>query len=83
MTKPARLGEILLRKGLIRHDQLDFLLAIQKSYEQSGRPVLLGELLVAHRALTTLQVTEALFFQEESSPESIHDFISAIRLSPS
>ena len=83
MTKRARLGEILLRKGWVRHDQIHFLLEIQKTYAAVGRSIPIGDLLITHRILSNLQVTEALFIQEENAPESLQDFISAIRFLPS
>ncbi len=78
----AKIGEILIRKGYARHDQIDILLALQRQYTAAGRSIALGDLCISHRVLSSLEVTEALFIQEEGSPESVEGFISAIRFVP-
>src|SRR5256885_11149975 len=54
---PKPLGQLLLRRGLVRTEQLDRALAEQK---KSNHQKLLGEVLVELKICTEDQVTEAL-----------------------
>ena len=72
-----RIGEMLIYRGQVKKVQLEFLLELQRSCRASNRECLLGDLLVSHRVVTPLELTEALAYQEES--ESLTLIMDAIR----
>jgi len=57
MTKPKRVGDVLLERGLITQEQLGQVLAAQK---QTGNRKLLGEMIVELGLCSEAQVVEAL-----------------------
>lgn len=65
------LGEILIRRGQLRKYQLEFILKLQEMHKRIFKPAALGELLIKHRAVTALALTEALAVQEEMPRESV------------
>ena len=76
------IGEILMRQGKVRHDQIEFLAQLQRAYEAAGKKHMLGDLLVRHRALSLLEVTEALVYQESVPNDPITKIVSAIKQFP-
>lgn len=79
--KKLPIGEILLRRGQIRRYQLEFLLNLQSSYRRlSKKNILIGELLVKHRALVPRSLTDALSLQTELPHESVTQIISQMDL---
>lgn len=77
------IGEILLRRGQIRKYQLDFLLKLQTSMKHLMRPISIGELLIKHRAVTPLALTEALAVQESMPTESVTQISNKLEGLPS
>jgi len=57
-TEPSRLGDLLLQRNLISHEQLDSAIAEQR---QSHQP--LGEILVEHKLITRRQMHRSLKWQ--------------------
>ncbi len=72
MTETKRsLGDVLLHKGQIRKYQLEFCLSLQVAYQQGGRPLKLGEILVHHRVIDVSTLESALHVQATLPMESI------------
>lgn len=78
----ARLGEILMRQGQMREDQIAFLASLQKAYEKVGKFHKIGDLIIAHRAASAIAVTEALVYQESAPTESITRVLDALKHFP-
>ncbi|MBN8555906.1 MAG: hypothetical protein J0L93_10715 [Deltaproteobacteria bacterium] len=78
LVEPTPIGEILMRRGQLRKFQLDFLLQLQKAYKKIAKNFKIGELLIKHRALTPLALTEALAVQEEMPRESITQILKLL-----
>jgi hypothetical protein len=78
LIETTPIGEILIRRGQVRKFQLDFLLQLQKAYKKISKNWKIGELLIKHRALTPLALTEALAVQEEMPKESITDILALL-----
>ena len=57
-TEPSRLGDLLLQRNLINHEQLDNAIAEQR---ESHQP--LGEILVEHKIITRRQMQRSLKWQ--------------------
>lgn len=77
------LGEILLRRGQVRKYQLDFLLKLQTTLRNVLKPISIGELLIKHRAITTLALMEALAVQEAIPTESVTQIVKGLENQPS
>jgi len=58
------LGDLLVRRGKIRSYQLRFILRLQQAYKTISRPIRLGELLLAHRAIPQQCLQDALALQQ-------------------
>jgi hypothetical protein len=59
-TKAIRLGELLIRSGVISASQLASALNLQMQRRQAGEQVLLGQILIAQGALTPESLATAL-----------------------
>lgn len=77
------LGEILGRRGLVKHFTLNFILNLQRAYAQARHPRRLGELLVLHRVIDEAGLNEALELQRALPNESVTDICEDLDLSQS
>lgn len=78
-----KIGSLLVRRGQIKQDTLEFALNLQRSYSLVGRDLRLGELLVSHRAITEQILQETLNRRDHIGAESITKIIEAIQDFPS
>lgn len=83
ISQTSLLGEILVRRGQVRKYQLDFLLNLQQSMKKLMKPISLGELLIKHRAVSALALTEALAVQESMPKESVTEIVKGLENLPS
>ena len=72
------LGIILLKRGMVKKFQLDFIVKLQKAYRAVDRKEPLGELLIMHRALSPLHLNEALLIQDTLPGESVTKVLSQL-----
>ncbi|MDB5036569.1 MAG: hypothetical protein JWQ35_97 [Bacteriovoracaceae bacterium] len=72
-----------MHRGQAKPIQIEFIIELQNSYRSQNRDDKLGDLLIAHRVVTPLALTEALAVQEEMPRESITKILEAMEEFPS